>query len=250
MRNRTPSDRAQSEVMGFVLVFAVVVTAIALIAATGFAGLTNAQEVEHANNAVRAMDILAENVDDLVRGRAPHRGTELKLSGSQLALGDTSTVTVSGRHTTDSTRSFTYAVDVRPIEYVVGADTTMVYAGGAVIRQEADGGMFMVRDPSFVLGTDEVVLPIVQTRSLDGTAVGGDRTVNVRTTLAETELLVAETGPYDVTYSVTSDRADAWEAYFTEHPATDVTRSGDTVTATIRTERVYVTIVRVDVAFE
>lgn len=250
MADRRPlRARGQAEVLGFVLVFATVLTAIAIVSATGFAGLQDAQRVEEANNAVRAFEVLDDNVDDVVTGRSPHRGTEVKLADSQLTLGDPVTVTVSGERTTDPNQNFSYTHDVRPLEYDVG-DTTLVYAGGAIIRQDR-GGMVMLREPTLVFTDREVVLPIVQTRSLETTAVGGSRTVNVRTSLAETSLLAAETEPYRVEYEVTSDQADAWETYFNNTGADSVTRTGsDTVRAEIVTERVYVTVVRIDVTFE
>lgn len=241
--------RGQSEVLGFVLVFVTVLTAIAIVTATGFAGLQDAQRAEEANNAVRAFEILDDNVDDIVTGRSPHRGTAVKLADSQLTLGDPVTVTVSGERTTDPSQNFSYTHDVRPLVYEVG-DTTLVYVGGALIRQE-HGGMVMLRGPTLVFTDREVALPVVQTRSLDTTAVGGSHTVNVRTSLAETTLLAAEPEPYRVEYVVTSGQADAWEAYFEGTDAT-VTRApgSDTVRAEIVTDRVYVSVVRIDVTFE
>lgn len=249
MPDRRPLlPRGQSEVLGFVFVFATVMTAIAVVSATGFAGLQNAQQAEEANNAVRAFEILDDNVDDIVTGRSPTRASEVKLADSQLALGDPVTVTVSGERTTDPNQNFSHTYDVRPLEYDVG-DTTLTYAGGAIVRQEGDA-MVLLREPTLVFTDREVVLPVVQTRSLDTPAVGGSHTVTVRTSHAETTLLAAETDPYRVEYAVTSDRADAWEAYFEATGADSVTRTGDTVRAEIVTERAYVTVVRIDVTFE
>lgn len=241
--------RGQSEVLGFIFVFATVITAVAIVSTTGFAGLQAVQQAEEANNAERAFEILDDNVDDLVTGRAPHRGTEVKLADAELALGDPVNVTVSGEQTTDPSQNFSYTYDIRPLEYEVG-DTTLIYAGGAIIRQDR-AGMVMIREPAFVFSDRELVLPIVQTRPGETTAVGGSHTVNVRTSLAETSLLVVETEPYHVEYEVTSDQADAWEAYFESTGADNVTRTdSDTVRAEIDTDRVYVTVVRIDVTFE
>lgn len=250
MAERPPVlTRGQSEVLGFVFVFAAVITAVAIVSTIGFAGLQDVQHAEEANNAARAFEILDDNVDEIVTGRSPHRGTEVKLADSQLALGEPVTVTVSGEQTTDPSQNFSYTHAIRPLEYDVG-DTTLVYVGGAIIRQD-HAGTVMLRDPTLVFTDHEVVLPIVQTRSVETTAVGGSHTVNVRTSLAEKSLLAAESEPHRVEYVVTSNQADAWEAYFRSTGADNVTRTAnDTVRAEINTDRVSVTVVRIDITFE
>ena len=245
------NTRGQSEVLGFVLVFAIVVTAIGLVTATGFAGLQHAKHVDEANNGARAFEIFGDNVNDIVLGRAPHRSTEIKLVDSRLALGAPVHVNVSGERIGDPAANFTESYSVRPVLYDVGDGTTHVYEGGAVIRQER-GGVIMLREPAFILSENESVIPIVNVRPkhLDSSSVGGTGTFDVRTHLTSTELLAAETVPYHLEMEITSPRAAAWERYFRDLDCGSVTRVTDTVTCDIDSQRVYVTVVNVDVEFE
>lgn len=108
----------------------------------------------------------------------------------------------------------------------------------------------MIRDPNVVLTDDVVIVPIVQTYPADGDAIGvsGQSTVLVQTRHAESDLYEHDAaGGYEVTVEVDSPRADAWERYFPEDCRD---RTGDTVTCTVETDRVYVPIDRIAVAVE
>ena len=78
-------DRSQSDVLGFVFVFAIVVSTIGLVFATGFTGLQDARDFERVNNAERAFEVLRDNVGDMIYRGAPSRVTEIKLASASLA---------------------------------------------------------------------------------------------------------------------------------------------------------------------
>lgn len=251
IRRRT--GRGQSEVLGFVLVFAVVITAIGLVTATGFGGLTNAQHVESANNAVRAFEILHDNVGELVAGRAPHRSTEVKLASQQLELGEPVAINVSLRPNGSTGPYVTTHLDTRPLEYVASPDSTLVYEGGALVRVDR-GGQVMLRDPPFVVTDSSVILPLIETKpddSVDGNgpaSVGGSRTVSVRTHLTgDTAPIVSEAGE-DVWINVTSPRAAAWGQYFQslhrKYPDLVTATATSNTVASCKLENVSVTVVR------
>lgn len=251
---RRVGGRGQSEVLGLVVIFAIVITAIALVAATGFAGLQDARHIEEANNGVRAFEILDDNIDDLVLGRAPDRATEIKLSNTQIGISDPITIEVRGHQVGNSSANFTHTYEVDPIEYDVGEGTRLIYAGGALIREEYTGEV-MLREPTVVRSGRVAILPIVQTRGIGPTSMGGSRTVNVRTHLSETSLLVAETVPHQVEMRVTSPQTAAWSQYFSNGPCEGDegvrVADGDTVICDLGVvDRTYVSVVRIDVEFE
>jgi flagellin-like protein len=238
--------RGQSEIIGLVVIFGIVIAALALVAATGFAGLQDAQHVESANNGLRAFEILDANVDDLVSGRAPERTTEVKLAGGQLELGDP--VTIEVRSPGFATN---YSRDVVPIEYDLGKGTRLVYVGGALLREEGES-VVMLREPTIVRSDVGVILPVLETRAAGTPSVGGSRVVTVRTHLVETDSVVAEPTPHRVEIGVTSPHADAWQTHFEALACDDVARPGaETVVCTLDpVDAVYVTAVRIDVSIE
>lgn len=241
--------RAQSEIIGMVIIFGIAISAVALVAATGMVGLQGAQHAEATNNGLRAVEILDENVDDLVTGRASERATEIKLADAQLALGDPVTVEIRTERLSDGNLTV-YTHDILPIEYDLGRGTSLVYVGGAIIREEYASAV-MLEQPTVVLSDTLVILPILETRAAGGTAVGGARTTSVRTHLAETDLVVADPMPHRVTLAIRSPHATEWQRHFESLAcdAVDVT-DPETVTCTVETDAVYVTAVRIDVSLE
>lgn len=237
-------DRGQSELLGFAFIFGIVLLTITLVVTTGYVGLQNAQEHEQTNNAQLAFTVLADNLDDISRHGAPSRATELKLSDATLSTGDPVTITVSGD-------DFTYNETVHPIVYDSRSGTEIVYSNGALLRQD-DESTVLTRDPNFVLTNDTVIIPIVDTYSDKDESIGvsGQSTVLVQTRHANSELHHETEGVDEITLEITSPRADAWEHYLSEEPATDCTRNDDTVSCTVTTERVYISVDQIAVTVD
>lgn len=238
--------RGQSELVGFLLIFSVVVLTIALVGVAGFVGLESAQDFQRTTNAEQAFTALADNVDDVVHAGAPSRTTEVRLADAQLSLDEPETITV----TLDDEAPIEF--ETHPLVYDSGTDTTIAYHGGALVRTDGDSAV-MVREPDLVLTDETVILPVVATTQERGGQVGGTTAVDVRTRHTGTDL-VATNEPVDtVTLDVTSSNAEVWTRYFEQYeddgPVTNVDTNDDSVTVTIDTNRVYVTVHRVDVTF-
>lgn len=209
--------RGVSEALGFVLVFALVVTTVGVVYTVGFGGLQDARNAERVNNAERAFDILANNVEDIVRRGVPSRGTEIRLADASIGSGEPTYVNVSG--TAASGRNFssgTYALD--PVVYEAD-DTQIRYTGGAVTRVQP-GGSTMLNRPPFVLHGSEFVVPLVQL-STDEASMGGHKTVLVRAERRIRQVVVSEHRSHDtVTMNVSTPAPDGWERYLEDEGMT------------------------------
>ena len=268
------TDRAVSEVLGFILVFSLIVTMTSLVYVSGISELENRRDVERVDNAERAFDVLADNIDDIYRRDAPSRATEIRLADSQLRFGDTTTMTVD--ITNLPTPSDNTAIE--PIIYSTGTGTELVYEGGAIIRTEPNGGVVMKEEPGMLFtengGVRTAVIPHIQTRSESEEGIGGSTTALVRTDLASSEVLTARTDPdadgttdangdsdsdeYELRFTVetTSDRGPVWQAHLNDEIrsaysiATDVCSESDgTVVCTFDVDRLHITATRIDVTF-
>jgi hypothetical protein len=249
--------RAVSETLGFVFAFALIVTTTGIVFTVGQGGLQDAQDQERLNNAERAMDVLAQNMNDLNRRSVPSRATEIRLSEASIAHGDPVTFNVTGNST--SARNFSSQIILNPIVYRGGPndDTLLAYSNGAVIRDQPDGQVTLVR-PNFRLTNETVLLPLVATIPEAGRSqVGGSTTVLVRgrvpstpTNPATSNLVVARSAPYDVTVNVTSPRAEAWNETLSRQDAACDMVAANKTSCSVQTDRVSVTFVRVFVAFE
>lgn len=243
------SERGQSEVLGFVAVFGLIVLTITFISATGFAGLENEQEFAQTNNAQRALTVLADNVDDVTRDGATSRTTAIKLAETTLSLTETTTITVSGERTANASENFTRSYTLHPITYDSGSESRIAYSAGALIRENRDGEV-MVRQPDFVLTEDTVVIPIVRTYPVETREMGGSTTARIRTVARDRKVVRTNRTEYEITLSVTTPRPAAWQRYLESHSATSCSRSGDTVSCTITTRHVAVAITEVAVSFD
>jgi hypothetical protein len=235
-------DRAQSDVLGFVFVFAIVVATIGLVFTAGFSGLQDARDFERVNNAERAFEVLKDNIEDMVDRGAPSRATEIKVSDASISLGDPVVINVS-----EDGGRFSTSQEIAPIIFDANTGTRIVYAGGAIIREEANGEI-VTHAPGFVLGSERTTIPIVQTRRQGRGSIGGDATVLVRTTASRRNVLyVNETGPVTLWVNLTTPRADAWQAHLDDKD--DVTCEavvGDQVACQVETRRAYVTRISID----
>jgi hypothetical protein len=257
-------NRGVSEVLGFVLVFSMITATVALVYVSGLPALEERRDAERVDNAERAFDVFADNVNDIYQGNAPSRATEIRLADARLAFGAPTTMRV---NVTNLSPTPVYEASFRPIIYSAGTGTEIAYEGGAVIR--ADPGnpenSIVKRDPPMVFANDggngTALIPFLGTRPTgNSSAVGGSTTVLVRTVGATptVENVSLTDGPYTLNYTIetTSERANAWRDFFDEEvPASlkedcPATGTPDGVVACeIEVDRLIVTATGIDVAF-
>lgn len=246
-------ERAVSEVLGYVLVFSLVVSSVAIVSTTGFGQLENVRETEQMNNAERAFDLLAANMEDISQKGAPSRSTEMQLSDSHISVSNTIEITFRGIDDDDSSNNFSESFDVRPIVYSGRASNTeVVYTGGAVFRTYPDSGV-VLEEPSIIADDDRVVVPLIHTRSRAVQSRGGG-TARIQATHAQTNLLVSDTdSTYETVFmNATSPRADLWVDMIDDYEEFDCTldESGPTDRAVCEAkdlDRVSISLVQIDV---
>lgn len=243
--------RGVSEALGFVIVFALVVTTVGVVYTVGFSGLQDVRDAERVNNAERAFDVFANNVEDIVLRGAPSRGTEIRLAEASIGTGAPTYVNVSG--TDASGRTFSSGnYTLEPVVYEAD-DTRIRYAAGAVTRIQDDGSVMLNRPP-FVLRDDAVAVPIVQL-SVEDASTGGRTTVLVRAERRIRQVVVDEEQSYDtVTMNVSTPAPDAWERHLEGEggTCTRTAQSGNRakLSCTFEAQRVHVALYEIRVTFE
>lgn len=211
-------ERGVSEVLGYIFIFSIVVTAIALVYTAGYGALTDIRDAEQLNSAERAMEGSAESLENLQRGD-PSRASELRLSGGTLTVTNDTTFAVAVNVSGGGVRSATYSPGSLRYDY---AGSHISYQAGAVVRADGASG-YVERHPSFVCSDDRAMLSLVTLQS-NQSAVGGDSSVVVVGRLQSSELLYPpneSTSPRSassVTVTVSGPDAGAWDRYFDRHP--------------------------------
>lgn len=259
-------DRAVSEVIGFVLVFSLILASVSIVYVFGFTGLQQARDAEQLNNAERAFEVLADNVNDIHYDDAPNRATEFRLYDAQLAVGEPTTFNVT---VTDLNPKESYSVDGHPVVYRPNhGPTTLRYVNGGILREDRNGAIF-VSEPSFVFresgGERTAVIPLIETRPRRTSPISGTTTVLVRTALSRAELLAdlrhegIDTTDADDRYAVTFRivspselRASAWKRYVESEldaaygAGNYCTRTDSEVVCEFQAEQVQVSATRID----
>jgi hypothetical protein len=251
--------RGQSETIGFVLVFALVVTTIATLYVVGIPALEDARDSERIDNMERAFEVLDANFDDIVRQSAPSRGTEIKLSGGQLSMGNQTTITLNATDAGNRSNSSALTATVRPIVYT-DSGTEIVYSSGTVLRAD-QGGSVVRSDPDWVIGDARSVLPVVITEpGGEKTGVGGSSTVLVDTRRNSRGIQRLNPGQEGnatrVNVPVSSGYADAWAQYFASEAMVEVDGPADSdgdgvrdTTYQFETDQLYIPTTTIDIEF-
>ncbi|MES3518197.1 MAG: hypothetical protein PPP58_11080 [Natronomonas sp.] len=253
-------DRGVSEVIGFVLIVSLILTTIGIVFVGGLGGLEDARDFERVNNAERAFDVFANNLQKTARGEAPNRATEISLSAASIEVVDEQLFSV-------SEDGQTIARQPRPIVFSPdGSQTQITYETGAVIRSDGSGSSVMVREPDFLIDDERMVIRVLDTRG-GQQSIAGDTTVLIRTTGASPRLRIVERDdPTDIQIQIESEHTDAWERYLEgelraafDETETYCTTDGDVVvcgdpggnygeiTGTIEPEELYYASISIDV---
>lgn len=218
--------RGVSHVVGYVLVFAVVITSIGVLYGSGVGSLEQARDIEQVDNAERAVVALAQNFEAVHRGHAPGRAGEVRLGGGSLGVDETTEfrVEVSSDGTVVQRNvghgSLVYEYD----------DTAIRYEAGGVFRR-GGGGSVLVRRPAFDCTDDRALVSTISLRpTSDAGTIAKDGTVVVEGRRAEsTTVFPRSASPQtdaDATVRfavVSSANGDAWDRYLTDN---GWTRSG------------------------
>lgn len=237
-------NRAVSDMIGFVLVFGLIVSTVGVVYVGGFAALQDARDYQRFSNTERAFDVMDANIEDVAVRGAPRRNTELLLSDATLALGAPVTFNV-----TDGANN-SYPTTFRPILYRGSNGNELVYSNGAVFRQYDDAAV-MFDEPRFASGDRTFIPYVITPNQTADVSTAGTRRLLVRT--IETGREVRTFDEPNLMLNVTSPRAAAWGRYFETELGLSCTDADagvqGRVSCDLNTDEVYVQAVAVDVVF-
>lgn len=168
---RRDHDRAVSDVLAFILVFAIILSSVALLSMTGFQAMEDYQEGEQLRNAERAMDALAVNFNDVLRyDGVEQRYGELSLREGTVSTGDTGTklnINVSGKPIENTSNEFAgygsgATVDLGEFTYTTPDGNRITYEGGSLVRgDESESWSTVLKRPQLRCGDDVAIISLV-----------------------------------------------------------------------------------------
>jgi len=224
-----PEDRAVSEVLGYVIIFGIILSSVLLLSASGTTTLEEIRDQEQGDNAQRAFDVVADNMAAVYERNSPSRATEIDVGNAQLYYGDHATIEI---EISDGSNTESYEEVLRPVVLRTNDDSRLVYEAGAVFRTQRDGGT-MLRNPPLLLSEDRIHAPIVKTTTPPFQAVSGTTVLLRGKSTARDVLFTPDTpptSPDEFHVNVTSPRYEAWNRYFEEETPLSCTTDDSTET--------------------
>jgi hypothetical protein len=210
MRN----ERGLSEVLGYILVFALVLTSIGFITVSGVSSLEDIRTAEQASNAERAFDVVHDNMAAIYERSSPSRATEIDLTNAQLFYTSNSSMEI-------QVGSEQFERQFRPVVLRPSDGTQIVYEAGAVILDQKNGGL-VIEDPPLLFSTERVHAPIIMTTTPAIEGAGGTTVLLRGKSTAREALLADAEGNFagdTITVTLSSPRYEIWERYFEEETA-------------------------------
>lgn len=230
-KNQIKPDLGVSETIGFIIIFGITITGIALVTLYGYPALLNAQADANIRNMERNMIVLQSDANSLVYKSVPYKETTLQVSGGVLSVEspdpDSSFFIIS-----DSSGPLldTSYPDEKfpPGELHFLSDSDSIFVGlqnNAVVKYQT-GGSVMLSEPRWFIdtgtaGTTAMVISLIQVVPSHSMAKDGISTVQLTIEPLPIEPggtnIIDETlTPDEMQISITTnDRFyNAWKNYF------------------------------------
>ena len=200
-------SRGVSEVVGYLLVFSIVVTIVSVIYASGMPMVERTKE----NSALQSMETvfitLQSNIKKVALAQSPVRTMKLNLiKGSISANKKAGTITVNGQ-----------PIQFGNIEYTLGA-RKMIYELGAVIESTPGGSIIVSDPPIFFTNSSGKAHVFISVINASGTfsAGSGIAEMSMRQDNPSNDTRVIYNGTVDYDYvniSINSSYAHAWSLF-------------------------------------
>jgi len=212
--------RAQSGPLGFLLVFALVVTATTLIVALGTGTIGGTQDALDEERAEKAMTQLDSQAALVALGNSEVQRIDLSTGRDTgyVVEDDAGRMTLSYKNQTTGNETTVFSERMGRIVYETDDGSTIAYQGGGVWRSDGGGNAIMISPPEFHYRDATLTLPLV--------TIGSSGSVSDRAVIsnADTQRYFpnatknsAYSNPLEnarVEVSVTSQYYRAWGAYF------------------------------------
>lgn len=216
--------RGVSDLVAFVVVFAVIVTSVGVVYTVGYDSVIDISEGSQSESASRAFEIVTQRLGEIERGNSPGWRGEFDLAGGSVGVTSGAQFEVVVNVTSGSDRAYTLGTGALVYDH---GRTEMTYEGGALFRTSGDDAA-MVDTPPITCdvggeGPDRAVVSVVRVSTGGEQSLVSSGTVEIDARHNRTRILypdnrtgvasASDAGFVNVSIAGT-DNADAWGRYF------------------------------------
>lgn len=208
--------RAQSEVIGVVLLLGLTVIGTTAIIAIGTTAISDSRQASEVQSTEHAMTLFDSRAGNVALGDADVQAVEFGRTDGRFDIEDGANGgTIRIEHRINGTVEWQHETPLGAVVYT-NDGTKVAYQGGGVWRHE-NGGTGMVSPPEFHYHGETLTLPLIRVTG-EGSA-SGEPELSVRS-VNETARIYPTTGdPYPieqgrVTVTVESEYYEGWKRYF------------------------------------
>lgn len=196
-------SKGVSEVVGYLLVFAIVVTIVSFVYASGMPMVERTKETSALQSMETVFITLQSNIKKVALAQSPVRTMKLNLvKGSVSAKENAGNITVNGQ-------TFQFG----NIEYSLGAHK-IVYENGAVIESTHGGSIIISEPPIFFTNDSGNAHVFISVINASGTFSAGGGIAEMQMLHENTTVIYTNNGVSSVNIDITgSSYRDAWERY-------------------------------------
>ena len=208
------SDSAVSEVMGYTLVFGIVILAIGLIYTAGIPALQSTKDATQFKSVEQGFMILNTDLLKVALDQSPVRTTKLGTAEGGMLASDPAACNLSLRIFEGGNEQFNDTIQVGRIEFASGLGS-ITCENGAVITKYRSGSFMVVKPRMFKSDQDQIMFSLIKVNDSSRSASGGISQITISNPRFNESLFntpeVYENGKMEI--RVDSEYADSWARF-------------------------------------
>lgn len=209
------TDDAVSELVDFSIILSIILLATAVIVVAGIPIIKHTQETQYSQNIVQSFQVLAPNINKVVKGTSPSQSIELKMYGGTLSVTSDSYMEVNMKVWNSSNGSYgteTYGKHMGMIKNDYYG-TSVAYENTGIWAIYDTGNSVMKLEPLFTYSNNVLFIPY---SSLSGiSSLSGSGLVRV-TTDGGRRTIESYHNVSQVNISITSEYHEPWGKHLSE----------------------------------
>lgn len=157
----TNCSRGVSDVLGYVMIFGIIITLTFVATTTGVTEIRSQQQSEQIATVERGFQILDRDFETMQTHKDSRKATPMNLQSGSIGYGDVATIKIGEWDTSEN--EFTddnTSIDTRTITYQ-NDDTELVYEGGLLFNDRTGRDTLSRTDTDFVIKNSKAIIPIV-----------------------------------------------------------------------------------------